>query len=587
MQCIRLIKFINLRTYFEFRMFCSARFFRGRVGIPVLLVCLLLYVAGCKQESKQAAVGDSAATTNTGAETLTDANREPSPPPEEPAIHVRPGEDVQAAMDRAAAGPIKRVVVHAGVYRPKQPQQALIWFNKVHDGLQVIADGDVTLTSANSEVADRNAKSFPSIANHVVYFGDGISSKTKFSGFTITGANNFVTTKGKPIEAVPTSELKRTSYFYFDGGGIKIYGRSYPVLEGLRIIDNYSSPCGAGISVEHRGHTDQFVTIRNCVFRNNRVPITGAALDLLGHDKGSAARVENCLFVGNASNCSMDSRSLKLGSWMPKVGHGAITLFKFSKAEFRNCTIVGNRNGVDDMSPLTSYEDCIFWDNGLAGGWATGKRYETAIVNTAGFKGCFVGGGGTEAQRAPLDAKTNVLDAPDPEFDERYIPQNPIYGNAGYRANAGPAVAVPGQTSPVKANLGSASQSESPLAIRALGFDYNWYFSYSGSDGVWGTEDDVCTRRHLYVPAGRPVELELNSKDYLYSFKLPDQAMNQIAIPGVVHRASFTEATSGTYPLTGDQFCGYIHPNLIGRMIVQSEAQFSKSIIKNSVTPPF
>ena len=129
--------------------------------------------------------------------------------------------------------------------------------------------------------------------NHVVYFGDGIGPETKLHGFKITGANDFVTTKlGPSIEPTTDDRLKRTTFFYTDGGGIKIFGRSYPTLESLEIYENYASPCGAGISVEHRGFTDQAVTIRDCIFRNNRVPLTGAALDLLDHEKGSSAVVE-------------------------------------------------------------------------------------------------------------------------------------------------------------------------------------------------------------------------------------------------------------------------------------------------------
>ena len=554
----------------------------------VLIVC----VSACNRTASDVTPSTQAhvATVNTAGDdesraSAADAAKQ-SASPAIPAIHVYPTDSIQQALDQAAQGTVKRVVVHAGVYRPDQPRQAFIWFNKAHDGIELVAEGEVTLTSANPDVASRNAASFPAIVNHVVYFGDGVGPSTRMSGFRITGANNFVTTKGPAIEPTPESELDRTAYFYFDGGGIKIYGRAYPVLENLEIVDNYSSPCGAGISVEHRGYVDQHVTIRNCVFRNNRVPITGAALDLLGHDKGSAAVIENCLFVNNASNCSMDSRSMRLGSWMPKAGHGAITLFPPSKAQFRNCTIVGNRNGVDDLSPQTTYEKCIFWNNTMEGGWVSGTRYETAIANADGMTDCFIGGAGIIAHRAEPDPQTNVLDAPDPEFDERYVPQNVIYEDVGYRPVESRRVNAADQSRQPKTAVGT-SASQGPLEIRAMGHDFNWYFCYPGDDGVWDTSDDVVIRRHLYVPAGRRVELELNSNDYLYSFKLPDQDTNEIAIPGTVHRATFAETQSGTYPLVGDQFCGYVHPDLIGRMIVQPASQFTESILKNSVRAPF
>src|SRR4029453_5051199 len=57
-------------------------------------------------------------------------------------FHVHPGGSIQDALDPAArdAGR-KRVFVHAGIYRPAAPGQALIWFNARHDGLTVEAVG--------------------------------------------------------------------------------------------------------------------------------------------------------------------------------------------------------------------------------------------------------------------------------------------------------------------------------------------------------------------------------------------------------------------------------------------------------------
>ena len=106
------------------------------------------------------------------------------------AIHVYPDDDLQAALDRAAQEGIRSVVVHAGTYRPPEPRQALIWFNKRHNGLVVRAEGDVTLTAANEALADRQAASFPAVVNHVVYFGDGVGPTTTLSGFKITGAHH-------------------------------------------------------------------------------------------------------------------------------------------------------------------------------------------------------------------------------------------------------------------------------------------------------------------------------------------------------------------------------------------------------------
>ena len=167
--------------------------------------------------------------------------------------HVYPKDSIQDALEAAAKDRVdKTIYVHAGTYRPASKGQALIWLNERHDGITIEAVGDVVLTAANPEIADRLHPGFPAVVNHIVYFGDGISRTTVFRGFKITGANNFTTGTGdkSPIES---DEIRKTTFFYTDGGGIKVYARSYPTIENVEVFGNYSSPCGGGVSVEHLG----------------------------------------------------------------------------------------------------------------------------------------------------------------------------------------------------------------------------------------------------------------------------------------------------------------------------------------------
>src|SRR6185436_10944862 len=217
--------------------------------------------------------------------------------------HVFPGDYIQDALQQAAANKTNKVVkVHAGEYRPNTKRQALIWFNKMHDGIRLEAEGAVTLNAANPQLSSPSDPGFPAAVNHVVYFGNWISSNTILKGFRITGATNFVTQE-KTREMEPDTTIPKNFFFYSDGGAIKVFGRSYPTLQNLEIVDNFSSPCGGGISVQHQGFSQSTVSIENCVFLRNRAQGTGAAIDLLA---GSAARIINCLFVGNISNTGED-----------------------------------------------------------------------------------------------------------------------------------------------------------------------------------------------------------------------------------------------------------------------------------------
>lgn len=395
---------------------------------PLLTAVVMLALAaiGCGPQPTEA--------TSNGARISEGSARAPQHPG-----HVYSGEDIQAALDQAAlkqgdeSDGEKRVVVHAGVYRPARYGQALVRFNRRHDGITLVAEGDVVLTAANPDVARRDEPGYPAVVNHVVYFGDGVTGKTVLRGFKITGANNSVMGKTTPeAEAEPeplSPGLEKTLFHYSDGGGIKVFGRSYPTIENVVVFGNYSSPCGAGVSVEHQGHTDRAVVLRNCIFRDNSCPVTGSAVDLL---RGSSAVIENCLFVGNKSNCPLDERSAEVGKWKPDHGCGALTVFPTSKVVVRRCTFTGNRNAVDDSSEGNVYENCIFWRNDAEGGWPPGKRYELDVADASGVRGCFIHGT-IDSLQDNLDRAANSVPCDDPQFDEQYRPRAVGFENAGYR----------------------------------------------------------------------------------------------------------------------------------------------------------
>ncbi|HEY2435038.1 MAG TPA: right-handed parallel beta-helix repeat-containing protein [Vicinamibacterales bacterium] len=348
-------------------------------------------------------------------------------------FHVYPGGSIQRALDAAATDARKRVVVHAGTYAPHAAGQALVWFNARHDGIRLEAAGDVILTAANPAVSDPRAHSHPAVVNHVVYFGDGLSRRTVFHGFRVTGANNFTTGSGErsPIES---DEVRKTLFFYTDGGGIKVYARSFPTIENVEVFGNYTSPCGAGVSVEHLVAPRDSVLFRNCVFRDNRTQTTGSGFDLLHFSK---ATLENCLFAGNISNLGVDFVGILAGGeFHPEHGSGAMTVFAGAQAMVSRCTFTGNWNGVDDAGTDSTYVDSIFWQNTASGGIAPQRRYEIDIEDGSGVKGCFIHGE-IDDLRGTVARDANTLAAPDPQFDERFVPHTLQYAAAGYRPSGG------------------------------------------------------------------------------------------------------------------------------------------------------
>ncbi len=365
--------------------------------------------------------------------------------------NVFPGQSIQQALELAAADPKhKDVRVHAGTYRPSKKGQALVWFNAKHEGISLEADGEVILTAANPAIADRTAASFPAVVNHVIYFGDGITRKTVLRGFKITGGNNFVTDEphDDPIEPRFNAFRKTEGvyghiFFYTDGAGIKIFGRSYPTLDRLEVFDNFASPCAGGISIEHRGFMRSSVLLQNCVFRNNGCLITGSAVDLL---PGSAAEIRNSLFVGNISNKGTRYTPVKGNIDWPSIprlvnsamayqaqhGSGALTVFPGSRVNVDRCTFTENFNGSDDKGTDSVFKNSIFWMNKAKGGVRPGRHYELDILQAKGVRNCFINGAVNDLRNS-IDPKRNHLNCSNPDFDPLYVPRNEAFSQVGYR----------------------------------------------------------------------------------------------------------------------------------------------------------
>ena len=78
------------------------------------------------------------------------------------------------------------------------------------------------------------------------------------------------------------------------------------------------------------------------------------------------------------------------------------------------------------------------------------------------------------------------------------------------------------------------------IIIDVTGDAYNWYFRYPGKDGALGNADDQYSVQNLFLPDNTDVTLRLHSKDYVYSFSLPDWGVSEVAVPGLEFELNFS-----------------------------------------------
>jgi cytochrome c oxidase subunit II len=73
----------------------------------------------------------------------------------------------------------------------------------------------------------------------------------------------------------------------------------------------------------------------------------------------------------------------------------------------------------------------------------------------------------------------------------------------------------------------------------------------------------------IEVPANVPVTFRLTSMDVLHGFEIVGTNANAMAIPGYVEQFTVTFQKTGEYPIVCNEYCGLLHHNMVGKLIVK------------------
>ena len=103
------------------------------------------------------------------------------------------------------------------------------------------------------------------------------------------------------------------------------------------------------------------------------------------------------------------------------------------------------------------------------------------------------------------------------------------------------------------------------LPVTATAFTWSWEFSYANGR----------TSPKLYVPVGKPVRVELVSRDVIHGFFLPAFRVKRDVVPGMSNSAWFVATKPGSYDLFCSQYCGTGHSAMITTVEALPEAEFA------------
>lgn len=110
------------------------------------------------------------------------------------------------------------------------------------------------------------------------------------------------------------------------------------------------------------------------------------------------------------------------------------------------------------------------------------------------------------------------------------------------------------------------------LEVNVQGLQYAWIFTYPDTGIITG---------ELHVPKGKDVRLNLEAKDVIHSFWLPEFRIKQDVIPGEITELRFTSTKTGTYPVVCAELCGAYHGSMRTQIVVHEPDDYAQWVADN------
>ena len=114
--------------------------------------------------------------------------------------------------------------------------------------------------------------------------------------------------------------------------------------------------------------------------------------------------------------------------------------------------------------------------------------------------------------------------------------------------------------------------SAEPAAARIRVIGHQWWWEVRYLDGRGAT--DFTTANEIRVPAGRAVDLELESADVLHSFWVPSLAGKLDLVPGRTNRLRIAAQSAGVYRGQCAEYCGGPHALMGLHVVAEEPARF-------------
>lgn len=86
----------------------------------------------------------------------------------------------------------------------------------------------------------------------------------------------------------------------------------------------------------------------------------------------------------------------------------------------------------------------------------------------------------------------------------------------------------------------------------------------------------------LHIPVNQAIQLEMISEDVIHDFSIPAFRVKQDVVPGTYTRSWFQATKVGRYHLFCDQYCGTLHAQMVGEVVVMDQKDYAAWIAKGA-----
>jgi cytochrome c oxidase subunit II len=139
------------------------------------------------------------------------------------------------------------------------------------------------------------------------------------------------------------------------------------------------------------------------------------------------------------------------------------------------------------------------------------------------------------------------------------------------------------------------TEEKNPLRIRAIGYQFGWFFHYAGPDGKFGSQhvrfvgdgndmgldpndpngaDDAVVRQTMHLENHKATVVRVSSRDVIHGLALHEMRVQQDAIPGTEAPIWFRPISTGSWDIICAQLCGSGHYGMVAKYTVEEPKDF-------------